>query len=315
MLKAHLDYVEETRRRFNERTAWVRQHPEEVLYINIDGMDQLKTAIPRLPSWSKADDVGVRLTTKLLGAIVYGRGYWGFWSIPEWGATSNLTLTALCKVLRDVSGRSPNDSELPRSSPSLPPRLFVQMDNTAKDNKNHYLLGFCAMLINESIFQDVEVHFLPVGHTHSDIDQTFSLINSRLSQEGAFSLPHLLRLASRGWSMHSSIGSPRKVHERLDHALDFRRLLRYDGESSVSTDPSDDDAETVSRLHRFLGLGTNRDTKRQVFMPFLWGRLTTQLLCHRQSKPLDSTQLVACHHCLFLCFLQIFTLHSCVRSH
>ena len=217
-----MQYVEETRARFNTRCAWARDHPEEVLYINIDGMDQLKTAIPRLPSWSKADDVGVRLTTKLLGAIVYGRGYWGFWSIPEWAASSNLTLTAVCKILRDVSGRSSHDSELPRTARCLPPRLFLQMDNTARDNKNHYLLGFCAMLLNEGIFQEVEVHFLPVGHTHTDIDQTFSLIGSRLREEGAFSMPHLMRLVSRGWSMHTSIGNPHKVHERLDHVLDFR---------------------------------------------------------------------------------------------
>ena len=102
--------MEETRARFNARCAWARDHPEEVLYINIDGMDQLKTAIPRLPSWSKADDVGVRLTTKLLGAIVYGRGYWGFWSIPEWAASSNLMLTVVCKILRDVSRHSHHDS-------------------------------------------------------------------------------------------------------------------------------------------------------------------------------------------------------------
>ena len=60
-----------------------------------------------------------------------------------------------------------------------------------------------------------------VGHTHTDIDQTFSLISSRLQEEGAFSMPHLMRLASCGWSMHTSIGNPCKVHERLDHVLDF----------------------------------------------------------------------------------------------
>lgn len=227
-------------------------------------MDQVKTSIPRFPSWSKADNVGMRLTTKLLGAIVYGWGYWGFWSIPEWAASSNLTLTAVCKILRDVSGRSPHETELPRKNASLPPKLILQMDNTAKDNKNHYLLGFCGMLINEHVFQEVEVHFLPVGHTHSDIDQTFSLINSRLGSEGAFSMGHLMRLASRGWSMHSSIGSARKVHERLDRVLDFRRLIRYEGDSRVSIDPQDDDEETASQMHRFLGLGTNRDTMRQV---------------------------------------------------
>ena len=136
------------------------------------------------------------------------------------------------------------------------------MDNTTRDSKNHYLLGFCAMLLNEGIFQEVEVHFLPVGHTHTDIDQTFSLIGSRLREEGAFSMPHLMRLVSRGWSMHTSIGNPRKVHERLDHVLDFRRLIRYEGDSTVLVDDGGDDDQTASWMHRFVGVGTNRDTKR-----------------------------------------------------
>lgn len=257
----HLKYTRETRARCSARAQHARDHPEDVLYINIDGMDQFKTSIPKFPKWSKADVKGDPLKTRLLGAIVYGRGYWGYWSLPEWGATSNVTLTALCKIMRDLSGRSRDESEIPRRCAALPRKLQLQMDNTAKDNKNHYLLGFCAMLLNEGIFQEVEVYFLPVGHTHSEIDQTFSVIGRCLRKQGAYSIHHLMRLSSRAWGDHSSIGNPRKVHERLDHVFDFRRLLRYDGDCNLPLDPAGEDEHNVSRMYSFRGLGTTRGGK------------------------------------------------------
>ncbi len=217
-----------------------------------------KTNIPNDLAKGKSDDVGMPLTAKLMGVIAYGYGWWGFWSFPEWAASSNLTLTALCKVFRDVSGKDPLGGEVPRRGDALPKRLDLQMDNTAKDNKNHYLLGFCGMLVAEGVFEEVRVFFLPVGHTHQVIDQTFSLISKKLSSRGAYSLPDLMEVTGGAWSDHRQIGSSRKVNERFNHVLDFRRLLRYDGDSRTSIHTGDGG----SKVHKFAGLGTNRQTKR-----------------------------------------------------
>ena len=135
-LERHLGYVERAHEAMKARAAYARAHPDEVLYINIDGMDQAETNIPNDKVKGKSDDVGAPLTAKLLAAIAYGRGWWGLWSFLDWGASSNLTLTALCKMLRDISGRRPQASERPAPHASLPPVLHLQMDNTAKDNKN-----------------------------------------------------------------------------------------------------------------------------------------------------------------------------------
>ena len=38
---------------------------------------------------------------------------------------------------------------------SLPPYLFLQMDNCYRECKNKYILGFCALLVEKSIFKEV----------------------------------------------------------------------------------------------------------------------------------------------------------------
>ena len=42
----HWDYMTFTRKRMLERTAFARGHKDEVLMVNVDGMDQAKTNIP-----------------------------------------------------------------------------------------------------------------------------------------------------------------------------------------------------------------------------------------------------------------------------
>ena len=42
-------------------------------------------------------------------------------------------------------------------------------------------------LVAEGCFEIVEVGFLPVGHTHEDIDQSFSVLSQHLKKTDAFS--------------------------------------------------------------------------------------------------------------------------------
>ena len=37
----------------------------------------------------------------------------------------------------------------------LPPILYIQLDNTASDNKNHHVLEFASWLVEEAYFQEV----------------------------------------------------------------------------------------------------------------------------------------------------------------
>jgi hypothetical protein len=83
----------------------------------------------------------------------------------------------------------------------LPPTLWIQLDNTAKDNKNRYVFSYCHSLVDMGLFQEVEVNFLPVGHTHCDIDQLFSRISVHLYGNNCFNFKDLLRKARKACAM------------------------------------------------------------------------------------------------------------------
>jgi hypothetical protein len=61
------------------------------------------------------------------------------------------------------------------------PVLYVQADNCYKENKNKWVMFFCALLVSWGWFEEVYMSFLPVGHTHEDIDRLFSYLRIILS--------------------------------------------------------------------------------------------------------------------------------------
>ncbi len=87
------------------------------------------------------------------------------------------------------------------------------MDNCVWENKNKYVMAFCSYLVEVGIFTEVHVYitvnyyiiltdvllyalwfkielgFLMVGHTHEDIDQTFSCVSRYLKKHDALTIP------------------------------------------------------------------------------------------------------------------------------
>ncbi|KAL3687487.1 hypothetical protein R1sor_013796 [Riccia sorocarpa] len=74
----------------------------------------------------------------------------------------------------------------------LPPVLMLQMDNSAKDNKNLHVLAFFSELVIRGVFETVEVNFLMVGHTHEDVDALFSKVSAQTMHKDVLSLPALM---------------------------------------------------------------------------------------------------------------------------
>ena len=58
--------------------------------------------------------------------------------------------------------------------------LFLQLDNVYRENKNTTVMEFMSYLVNAGYFERIEVSFLPVGHTHNDVDILFSLISRKI---------------------------------------------------------------------------------------------------------------------------------------
>lgn len=90
--------------------------------------------------------------------------------------------------------------------------MFIQADNAAKDNKNavgiyrsrsinllaHYttclqvMFAYLALLVEIGSFTEVYLHFLPPGHTHSNLDQKYSVISQRLRNKDLLTLEQVM---------------------------------------------------------------------------------------------------------------------------
>ncbi len=62
----------------------------------------------------------------------------------------------------------------------LPRKLLLQMDNCVKDNMNHHMLMFLSLLTVCEVFEEVQLGFLVMGHTHEYIDGSFGYLSKKL---------------------------------------------------------------------------------------------------------------------------------------
>jgi hypothetical protein len=56
------------------------------------------------------------------------------------------------------------------------------MDNCVQNNKNYQLLAFFSLLIVHEVFEEVQLGFLIIGHTHEDIDGSFGYLLKKLRE-------------------------------------------------------------------------------------------------------------------------------------
>ena len=81
--------------------------------------------------------------------------------------------------------------------------------------QNRYMFTYVSMLVDQGIFDTVDIFFLIVGHTHASIDQYFSVL-ARQIQECEF------------------IGSPLSLHSLLGRKRDYN--LSGDAWTQASAD-------------------------------------------------------------------------------
>ena len=79
--------------------------------------------------------------THVTAAIVHGQGTYAYIDAHAWPHDSNLTINILLDILMRQE--------------FLPPVLYLQLDNTARENKNQYTLSFLSYLVQMEIFSEV----------------------------------------------------------------------------------------------------------------------------------------------------------------
>ena len=78
----------------------------------------------------------------------HGSGSFYFFDYLQWPHDCKLTLTVLLITLQQLS--------IERKFPS---RLLIQMDNCVRENKNKYVFGFLALLVEMDLFTEVLIKF------------------------------------------------------------------------------------------------------------------------------------------------------------
>ena len=117
-----------------------------------------------------------------------------------------------------------------RPAVPLPKKLFLQLDNSAKDNKNRYVMAFCLLLTAQRIFKEVTVGFLVVGHTHEDIDAHFSYLSKLLKMKNTYVLADLMK------AFMDSQKTTAFIPELVQEVADFKKFLHsyeHDGANKL----------------------------------------------------------------------------------
>lgn len=145
------------RKKYHSHREKSRAHPEKFMTIIVDGMDQAKTNLPNTKLIAKSTSALWRLRTHVTGLLLhtkapYGKLAFAFVDLLQWPHDSNLTITLLLNVITSYY----------KEHHLLPRTLYTQMDNTCRENKNKFVLGFCAILVELRIFQKVAYEFVYV---------------------------------------------------------------------------------------------------------------------------------------------------------
>ncbi|KAL3683117.1 hypothetical protein R1sor_001139 [Riccia sorocarpa] len=125
-----------------DRRQWkTLDSPKDCAYIQIDGMDQKKTTLPNFSKQPKSVDGAALVGVHLVGAMIFhGRLQTrAFLTYNNLKSDSNLTITVLQKILLEWEGIQP-------------PTMYLQLDNTIRENKNNILFAYLAMLLEKKVF-------------------------------------------------------------------------------------------------------------------------------------------------------------------
>jgi hypothetical protein len=173
------------RRKYYKHRELAEKEPETYLSTIADGMDQAKVKVPRNGLQSKG--MTHQLDISLEGVLTHGPfGRMDFYIVPHtFKGGSNVTIHCLNESLKRTQKVY---AEHKKKRPST---WFLQLDNTTKENKNQFVLAWLQTLVDTGVFDTIYVSFLPVGHTHEDIDQRFSIVSRALRRESILSVQQL----------------------------------------------------------------------------------------------------------------------------
>lgn len=119
-----------------------KQNPLKAVLIEIDGMDQRKTAVPRIADRPKSLDRCEVVKNHVVGVLINGTDFSIVSHYDHWKRGPNLTISILFQTLK----------KMPKPWPLV---LYLQLDNCIAENKNKTVFFICALLVHLKIFEKV----------------------------------------------------------------------------------------------------------------------------------------------------------------
>ena len=142
----HLDAQMLERKEYYRRRVHANTRPEEAWCLMVDGMAQYITNVPQFPmNDPKAMFSKKRYDLHVLGVMFHGS------SQPQVFVHDSSVATGPNNTIQCIWNAILHRSKTHK----LPPLLYIQLDNTASDNKNHHVLEFAAWLVEEGYFEEV----------------------------------------------------------------------------------------------------------------------------------------------------------------
>ena len=153
--REHLALQSEQRMEYYRNCNRAMTAKHTYLSVIIDAMDQAKTQLPLVNRRMKSDRIHL-IKQKVMGVIAHGHGFYLYVGHPPLRMGANFTLECLWRTLMKLDARYKQDGG------RLPPNISIQMDN-ASDNKSYAMLAFASHLVDEGVFEHVELIFFAYG--------------------------------------------------------------------------------------------------------------------------------------------------------
>lgn len=198
----HIDHMRQERLGYYRRRDRAVTYPSRFCSFIIDGADQKSYGLPHFAFNTKADK-GHKLKVKCVGILEHrpSKKLSLFPMREEFDTGSNHVIEGLHRVL-DLKFQEEG---------ALPPTMYVQFDNCSRENKNKFFLSYLESLVARGVFLEVQVSFLPVGHTHEDIDQAFSVVARHLKTKDAHTMTELIQDIKHSWGKESLVAQMKNV--------------------------------------------------------------------------------------------------------
>ena len=192
---AHLHFIAKERQEYLRKAELAMLRPTKYLSFVVDGADQSTYDLPHFTTKTKqsqGDGLKVHLIGLLQHMSMNRLNLYTMTSDHETGSNH------IVEVIHRFINNAANESTLPRHA-------FIQLDNCIRENKNHYLLSYLDALVRWNVFDCVEVGFLPIDHTHCDVDQCFSTTSDRLKYNDAITLSDLQNVVASCYNEKTTV--------------------------------------------------------------------------------------------------------------